>query len=147
VRFEDVADVAGTLLAEDDEVGVHRLDLLAVLVGHCERPLLARVVAQPADDVLVLEHVGQNLVKGFCDAVDQDPVETLGLHPLLQYQREGGKLEHGQLLSVYPPFSTKESEEGVDLRAISSAERLDALAHMAAVLSGFKDGQQVEFRV
>jgi hypothetical protein len=45
------------------------------------------------------------------------------MHPLLQYQREGGTLKPGHLLSAYPPFCTKESGNAVKLAAISTLER------------------------
>src|ERR1022692_4903684 len=42
--------------------------------------------------------------KEFMANVVDDPGEHLGLHPLLQFQREGGHLQPGQLLAAYPPF-------------------------------------------
>ncbi len=38
-----------------------------------------------------------------------DPVEFLGLEPLIQFQREGGTLKPGELINAYPPFSTVEA--------------------------------------
>jgi hypothetical protein len=61
----------------------------------------------------------------------ETPLESLGLHPLLQFQRESGTLEPGKLLSVYPPFCTKESAQGVSLRAIPALERISFLADFA----------------
>ena len=61
-----------------------------------------------------------------------DPVAYLSLQPLLQYQAEGGSLQPGQLLSVYPPFCTQEAAAGVSLRGISVGERISWLADFAA---------------
>jgi hypothetical protein len=64
----------------------------------------------------------------------ETPLESLGLHPLLQCQRESGTLEPGKLLSVYPPFCTKESAQGVSLRAIPALERISFLADLQGKL-------------
>lgn len=68
----------------------------------------------------------------FLANADVDPVEYLSLQPLLQYQYEGGSLQPGKLLNVYPPFCTKESANGVSLRAISALEQISFLASFAA---------------
>lgn len=83
----------------------------------------------------------------FLAAVTADPVETLALHPLLQFQREGGALAPGQLLNVYPPFCTAEAAAGVSLRAVAAEERLGFLARFAAHLAGRGDGDRVRLRV
>ncbi len=68
----------------------------------------------------------------FLDNAGNDPVEYLSLQPLLQYQSEGGSLQPGKLLSVYPPFCTKESANRVSLKAISALERISFLADFAS---------------
>lgn len=84
-------------------------------------------------------------LREFFNQLSADPFEFLQLHPLVQFQRDGGRLEPGQLLAAYPPFITKEAANGVSLRAISSAERIAFLADMARQLATLSDGQQ--FRV
>ncbi len=84
---------------------------------------------------------------GFFEAVQADPVEFLSLHPLLQFQREGGFLEPGQLLAAFPPFCTKESADGVSLVALSASERRLFLADLSAQLRDMPDGEQIDFRV
>lgn len=79
---------------------------------------------------------------GFLAAVERDSIETLGLHPLMQFIREGGRLQPGELLSVYPPFCTEESASGVSLRAISADERLGFLADLARQLSAGSSRQE-----
>ena len=81
-------------------------------------------------------------LKEFFDAVASDPVEFLSLHPLMQFQDEGGILDPGQLLAAYPPFCTTESANGVVLRAIPTSERRQFLANLAAQLRGMPDGTQ-----
>lgn len=78
----------------------------------------------------------------FLDAARADSVASLGLHPLLQFQRDGGTLLPGQLLSVYPPFCTVEAADGVSLAAVPAEERLDFLADLSRQLP--PDG---EFRI
>ena len=70
----------------------------------------------------------------FLLAVEQAPTDTLDMQPLQQFEAEGGHLEPGQLLSVYPPFCTTESATGVSLKAVPAAERLAFLADLARKL-------------
>ncbi|MCP9494943.1 MAG: hypothetical protein MSG64_10880 [Pyrinomonadaceae bacterium MAG19_C2-C3] len=74
-------------------------------------------------------------IETFFVKAEANPVEFLSLQPLLQFMREGGKLEPGQLLSVYPPFCTKESANGVSLRAIAMFDCLESLAGFARQIS------------
>lgn len=68
----------------------------------------------------------------FLDNVHADPVEFLGLQPLMQFREEGGSLKPGQLLSSYPPYCSEEAEDGVTLAATTCAERHRSLAKHAA---------------
>jgi hypothetical protein len=88
-----------------------------------------------------VEPLGQTFEE-FLQAAAADPVETLGLHPLMQFRSDGGILTPGQLLNVYPPFCTKEAADGVSLAAVPALERLDFLAELSRQLPG--DG---EFRI
>jgi hypothetical protein len=76
--------------------------------------------------------------KVFMENVQDDPGEELGLHALLQFQRDGGKLKPGQLLAADPPYCTEEAAEGVSLKAISGEERKRFLADFAAKM---RDGR------
>lgn len=84
---------------------------------------------------------------GFFAAVADDPVEFLSLHPLLQFQQEGGNLEPGQLLAAFPPFCTKQSANGVSLAAITADERRRFLADLAAQLRDVPEGGKIDFKV
>ena len=64
----------------------------------------------------------------FLAAAQADPIGTLSLEPLAQFYHEGGTLEPGQLLNVYPPFCTEEAKAGVSLKAVPALERLRFLA-------------------
>jgi hypothetical protein len=86
-------------------------------------------------------------VKEFLDNVQEDPGEHLGLHPLLQFQRDGGNLQPGQLLSAYPPFCSEQSEDGVSLRAIPNLERRRFLADLARQIRDMPDGTNVKFDI
>lgn len=81
-----------------------------------------------------LEPREADLAEFLSDAL-ADPDEYLGLQPLRQFEAEGGHLQPGQLLSVYPPFCTAESAAGVTLSAVPAAERLAFLAQLAAHVS------------
>ena len=80
---------------------------------------------------------------GFDAAVRADPVGYLCLQPLERFRAEGGTLEPGQLLNVYPPYVFKESADSVSLRAIPALERLEFLAHLAAAIKGLPGGTNV----
>lgn len=86
-------------------------------------------------------------LSSFLEAIQREPVETLQLQPLLAFWDEGGELEPGQLLSVYPPLCTKESAAGVSYNAIPAAERIGTLADLAAQLASHPDGAKVRFMV
>jgi hypothetical protein len=87
---------------------------------------VVRLAAETGDVELLGQSFGE-----FLEAVSVAPTDTLGLHPLMQFQAEGGTLAPGQLLSVYPPFCTKQSADGVSLAAVPAAERLEFLADLA----------------
>jgi hypothetical protein len=84
---------------------------------------------------------------GFLNAAASDPIEFLHLHPLLQFQREGGTLAPGQLLSAYPPFCVTQSGREVSLRAISARDRLGFLADLARQIHDLPEGARIEFKV
>jgi hypothetical protein len=79
----------------------------------------------------------------FDAAVRADPVEYLQLQPLERFRAEGGELEPGQLLSVYPPYVFKQSASDVSLRAIATADRLGFLAALSAAIRDLPDGTEI----
>jgi hypothetical protein len=83
----------------------------------------------------------------FLEAAQADPIEYLSLQPLIEFYNTGGRLEPGQLISVYPPFCTKESAEGVALRAVPALERLAFLAHFAAQIAQAPTDQQIRLTI
>jgi hypothetical protein len=84
---------------------------------------------------------------GFFHSVEADPIEFLSLEPLLQFQRDGGALEPGQLLAAYPPFCTEQSADGVHLAAISADERRRLLADFAEQIHDVPDGGKIVFKL
>jgi len=92
--------------------------------------LRAGIVNKLDAEIGDVERLGMSL-ETFLSHAHENPVEFLSLQPLLQFISEGGKLRPGQLLSVYPPFITKESADGVSLKAISMYDRLGFLADFA----------------
>ena len=90
-----------------------------------------------------MESLELNFKKFMKEAAD-DPVEVLGFEPLLKFQRDGGKLEPGQLLAAWPPFCTEEAEDGVELKALPAGERRRFLADFAAKIRDVDDGEQID---
>jgi len=93
-----------------------------------------------------IEKLGLKLYEFFASA-QEGPVEFLGMQPLIQYHHEGGKLLPGQVLSVYPPFCTKESANGVSLKAISAEEALRFLFEFSRHVASLSDGSSVSVKV
>jgi hypothetical protein len=83
----------------------------------------------------------------FLDNLRADPIRTLALYPLMQFEGEGERLQPGQLLSAFPPVCTEEARDGVMLRAVPVAERLTFLAGLSAQLSGVPQGGRVTFKL
>lgn len=83
----------------------------------------------------------------FLNNASENPVEFLGMEPLLQLQSEGGELKPGELIHVYPPFCTKEAENGVSLKAVPSTEALRYLADFSKQISGLGEGEQFEVKL
>jgi hypothetical protein len=81
----------------------------------------------------------------FDAAVRADPDQFLALGPLREFQNQGGDLEPGQLLSVFPPFVFKESATGVSYRAVPVMDRLKFLSQLASELRDVIDGTTILF--
>lgn len=92
-----------------------------------------------------LRSLGVDL-RAFDLAVRKDPVGYLSLEPLEEFRSQGGTLEPGQLLSVYPPFATKEAATGVSYKAVPTADRIRFLAEFARQVANVKDGGQIALR-
>jgi len=86
-------------------------------------------------------------LQGFLHQVQEEPIEYLSLEPLLQFKSEGGKLLFGELISVYPPFVSQESADGVSLKAVSMFERISFLAELAEQLANFSDGESLSLEI
>ena len=93
-----------------------------------------------------IEELGYGLAS-FFDKAAENPIEYLGMEPLLQLQKEGVELEPGQLINVYPPFCTKESKNGVSLKAIPSNEALRFLFDFSKKISSLSDGEKINVKV
>ena len=104
------------------------------------------VVYKPDAEVGELDSLGVDL-QTFLQQAQENPVEYLSLEPLLQFMSEGGKLHLGQLLSVYPPFISEESANGVSLKAISMFDRIGFLADFARQIASIPEGTKIEIKV
>lgn len=81
----------------------------------------------------------------FVSQAMEDPVEFLGMHPLLQINSDGTQLAPGQLIHVYPPFCTKEASNGVSLQAVSSKELYAFHSEFASKLGS--DGSNIQLDI
>lgn len=79
--------------------------------------------------------------------ISADPVENLGMQPLLQFMEEGGVCEPGELIAEYPPFCTQESENGVHLGKVSAIERRQFLADIYRQLSAMAEGESFDVTI
>lgn len=91
-----------------------------------------------------IDHRSDELGTFLSQAV-QDPIEFLGMQPLLQLQNEGADLEPGELIHAFPPFCTEQAASGVSLRAIPSSELHSFHADFAAKLG--PDGSEIEVEI
>jgi hypothetical protein len=79
--------------------------------------------------------------------VEANPVEFLQMHPLMRFRKDGGALQPGQVLGVWPPFCTKEAANGVSLRAIGAAGALAFLADFSRQVGNVADGQVIRIQL
>ncbi len=83
----------------------------------------------------------------FLDACRRDPDRFLALNVLESLLERGEALEPGQLINVYPPFCSRESAQGVSLRAISTPGQVRFLSRFAGEIADLPDGTQVRIVV
>lgn len=88
-----------------------------------------------------VHHMNIDLLE-FMRKAEEDPFGFLNLEPLRRYREQGGGLEPGQLLSVYPPFVAVGGE--TSFHPIYSLERIAALADFARQIGRVQDGDQVK---
>jgi hypothetical protein len=81
--------------------------------------------------------------RDFLLTAQRNPHEFLSLNLLAEFQTNGGILEPGQLLNVYPPLCTQGSANGVSVKALSALERIRFLADLARQIRNLADGTEV----
>ncbi|HEX8350799.1 MAG TPA: SMI1/KNR4 family protein [Hymenobacter sp.] len=85
--------------------------------------------------------------KHFLFGVEKFPVDALGLEPLRTFQKAGGVLQPGQLLSVYPPACIATNNRPKPrLEAVANAERLAWLASFYLKIKDLPDGQSIQLK-
>jgi hypothetical protein len=80
---------------------------------------------------------------GFLAAAAANPTEFLSLQLLERFRNEGGWLEPGQLLNIYPPLCTVESANGASLKPISAREQIRFLADFTAQIARLPDDSKI----
>lgn len=103
------------------------------------------VVFRLASETGEVESMGKTL-SAFLTAAGDDPIDYLALAPLVRFGREGGRLEPGQLLSVFPPFCVETGSLERSYRAVAAADRLRFLADLADQIAAAADGETVRFK-
>ena len=94
-----------------------------------------------------LECLGISL-SNFFERSQEDPIEFLSMHPLLQYQSENQTyLEPGKVLHAYPPYCTAEAENGVHLASVPVADAIAYLAHLSSCLRNLKEGDAFDIKI
>jgi immunity protein 35 of polymorphic toxin system len=92
----------------------------------------------------------ENLELGWQDffsAATANPIEFLSLQPLQRFKLDGNSLEPGQLLNVYPPFCTKESANGVSMKAVPALEQIRFLADFSDQIATVANGTKIRMSV
>lgn len=67
----------------------------------------------------------------FFAAINNDPVEFLGLEPLLELRDRDYHLQPGQIILATPPYSSEESKNGVDLSIVDAKTAILKLSDTA----------------
>ena len=88
----------------------------------------------------------ENSWEEFIESVNANPVEFLQLQWLEHFRNEGGLLSPGALLSVYPPFVSKECVNP-SLRPVPALELRSALADFARQIQNVEEGQKIKIKV
>lgn len=84
----------------------------------------------------------------FLEKAQEEPIDFLSMHPLLQYQSENQSyLEPGQVLHAYPPYCTAEAEHGVHLAPVPVADAIAYLTHLSSCLRNLKEGEVFNIKI
>jgi hypothetical protein len=79
----------------------------------------------------------------FLAAVEADPVEVLGLGPLVRFRSGAASSRRACRSRPCPPFASSEASGGVSLRAVPAAEQHASPATFARAAHDTEDGGQV----
>lgn len=104
------------------------------------------VVHQLSAEVGEVDSVDMRLPE-FLDYAFNDPVDVLCMHPLLQFQKNGGRLQPGRLLLAYPPFCTGNSGASASLKDVEAHEVLSYHADLAKQIAELGDGEDLTLQV
>jgi hypothetical protein len=76
----------------------------------------------------------------FLERAEAQPMQFLQLHPLVQFMRDGGRLEPGQHILAWPPFCTSEGGKHSHLSAVPSLKHIGFLAEVARQIKALPNG-------
>lgn len=83
----------------------------------------------------------------FLDEIENDPVEFLGMFPLVHFEMDGKELQPGQLLQADPPLSLNPSGNNIFLKAIPVEEQLLFLSEFYKRRKRTEEGNDFVFLV
>ena len=61
---------------------------------------------------------------GFLEAIDNNPIDFLGMYPLVQHEMDGKELLPGQLLQAYPPLYLNIPGSVISLEAVPADDQI-----------------------
>jgi hypothetical protein len=80
----------------------------------------------------------------FVESAMEEPEDYLDLQPLYGFFSEGGVLEPGELLHVYPPFIVENEEDGVQVAAAPFDMQMDFLKRLYLMIKDLDDEADIE---
>jgi hypothetical protein len=83
----------------------------------------------------------------FLSAAENNPMEFLGMQPLVELHHDGGILVPGHLILAYPPFCTPEASSGVKLSSIPAEELIAFHINLSKKINKLKSGERFRLTV
>ncbi|MFN6946362.1 MAG: SMI1/KNR4 family protein [Cytophagaceae bacterium] len=79
----------------------------------------------------VVEDLDKNFTE-FLDEIENDPINALGMHPLIHYEMENLPLAPGQIIQANPPFCMQ--KPGIKLKAVEINQQIENLASLSKTI-------------
>jgi hypothetical protein len=89
---------------------------------------------------------GKSSIESWFERLLADPAGVLGYEPAQAIEAVGGRLEPGQLISVYPPFAISAESVAREFKPVAALTRRGWLAGLAAKMRDLPDGTEIEIK-